>query len=175
VQEKANFKVYKREPDEIFFREEPDEIKKSTRKIVFREEPDEFKRVPDEILREPDEIIFMEVSTNYLHGGLDKLSSRRSRRIVLKEVPKNYPQEEPEELGRTRKKFLEGGTRRNYHQGGTKKKKRISSRRKREKKRTDKSSGLLTRHIVPSKSIGDVPDNIEEPIYSAVSSSPREK
>jgi hypothetical protein len=104
VQEKAKFKVYKREPDEIVYRE--NSTKLSSRKNRTRR------------------IIFKEVPKNYLQGGPEKLSSRRSRRIILKEVSKNYLQRGPEELSskRTRRNFPEGGTRRNFHQGGTKKK-----------------------------------------------------
>jgi hypothetical protein len=45
VQEKAKFKVYKREPDEIVFRENLTKLssrKNRTRKIIFKEEPKEF-------------------------------------------------------------------------------------------------------------------------------------
>ena len=107
VQEIANFKVYKRAPDEIFFRKEHD-------KIFFSEEPEE-------------------------------LSSRRTRRIVLREDPKNCPQGGPEEI------FL----RRNSA--------KFSSRRN-QKNEGGKIFGFINSSFIPIKSIGEVPDdNIEEP------------
>jgi hypothetical protein len=134
VQEKAKFKVYKREPEEIVYRENSTKLssrknrtrknypQKGPEKLFLRstrrnQEPDKIKRVPDEIffreepdeiLREPDEILFKEVPNNYLQGGLEELCSWRFRQIIFKEVPKNYVQGGLEELS-SRKNYPQGG------------------------------------------------------------------
>jgi hypothetical protein len=97
VQEKAKFKVYKREPDEIVYRE--NSTKLSSRKDRTR------RNFPEGGTRR---IIFKEVPKNYLQGGPEELSSRRSRKIIFKEVPKNCPQGGPEEFssGRSRRIVL---------------------------------------------------------------------
>ena len=105
VQEKANFKVYKREPDELVFKKE------NSTKSSSGTNPTKlsFKRgqVPKNYLQEGPEklssrrsrrIIFKKVPKNYPQGGPKELSSRRTRRIVLREDPKNCPQGGPEEI-----------------------------------------------------------------------------
>jgi hypothetical protein len=59
-------------------------------------------------LRRTRRIIFKEVPKNYLQGGPEELSSRWSRRIIFREDPKFFSQGGPEELSskRTRRIFL---------------------------------------------------------------------